>query len=155
MDLYEELRSLVRALARAEIDYALRGGVALAFHGHPRFTKDIDLLVEASDVDRLGSAVAKLGFDLPAAPITFDAGTTIERVVHRISKAEGAELLTLDALVVTPALRRAFDSRERFRWTGGEITVVSAAALADMKRLAGRPQDLVDADLLDNAGGAP
>jgi hypothetical protein len=44
MDLYDELRSLVAALDRQHVDYAICGGIALALHGYPRFTKDIDLL---------------------------------------------------------------------------------------------------------------
>lgn len=46
MDLYDELKDLVSALHAHEIPYALCGGLALAVHGIPRSTIDIDLMVE-------------------------------------------------------------------------------------------------------------
>lgn len=50
MDLYAELRALVDALQVAEIDYALCGAVALAIHGLPRATRDIDLMTRPQDL---------------------------------------------------------------------------------------------------------
>ena len=57
IDLYAELRRIVGALDGDEIDYALCGGVALAIHGIPRATLDVDLLVRAADVDRVRRAL--------------------------------------------------------------------------------------------------
>ncbi len=53
MDLYDELMALIDAFADANIDYALCGGIAVAFYGYPRFTKDIDILIRAEDLDRI------------------------------------------------------------------------------------------------------
>jgi hypothetical protein len=44
-DLYEEFKSIVSALERANIDYAVCGGLAIAVWGAPRATVDIDLLI--------------------------------------------------------------------------------------------------------------
>ena len=49
-DLIAELEQLVDALHADAAEYALCGGLALAVHGHPRATKDIDLLVRAEAV---------------------------------------------------------------------------------------------------------
>ena len=46
MDLRKELNQLVETLHQEEIPYALCGGMALAVHGHPRFTQDLDLLID-------------------------------------------------------------------------------------------------------------
>ncbi len=45
LDLFEEFSSLVVTLNQAEIRYALCGGMAMAVHGVPRATEDIDLLI--------------------------------------------------------------------------------------------------------------
>ncbi|MCC6621403.1 MAG: hypothetical protein IT385_09110 [Deltaproteobacteria bacterium] len=45
MDLYAELTPLIHELERDGLPYAICGAVALAIHGVPRATKDIDLLV--------------------------------------------------------------------------------------------------------------
>jgi hypothetical protein len=42
-DLYEEFKAIVSALEEHRIDYAVCGGLALAVHGLPRATVDIDL----------------------------------------------------------------------------------------------------------------
>ena len=81
---------------------------------------------------------------LPADPMTFGAGTPTERVVHRISKVSDGEHLTLDLLLVSPALEKAWEDREIYEWKGRPVRVVSVTGLAHMKRLAGRDQDLLD-----------
>ncbi len=47
VNLEEELRTLVRLFNDAKVSYALCGGMAVAIHGFPRFTNDIDFLVDA------------------------------------------------------------------------------------------------------------
>jgi hypothetical protein len=144
MDLHEELGELIDLLAHERIDYALCGGLALAVHGFPRFTKDIDLLIRPEDADRIAAAVARIGFDLDAGELPFDTGGPHARRVRRINKTEGGEGLTLDLVLLPPWLHEAWESRERFEWGGRELSVVSRDGLAEMKRIAGRPQDLAD-----------
>jgi hypothetical protein len=154
MDLYEELLALVDRLAAEGIDYALCGGVAVAFHGHPRFTKDIDILLRPEDVDRTLDAIATLGFDLDAGTITFGTGTPEAREVRRVSKSLGPDVLTLDILLVSAVLEGVWATRGVFAWRDREIRVVSREGLVLMKRLAGRDQDLLDAKLLEDADDA-
>jgi hypothetical protein len=63
---------LLRLLEENGVDYIIVGGYAVAFHGHPRFTKDIDLFFRATgeNVDCLRRALVSFGFDekdLPAS----------------------------------------------------------------------------------------
>lgn len=78
-DLVAELERIAAALAAAEIDYAVCGGLAVAMHGHVRATRDIDLLMPSEAAPRALVALAAIGFDLPALPMTFGAGTNAER----------------------------------------------------------------------------
>ena len=149
MDLYEELARIVDALNEAGIDYAVCGGMAVAMHGHARMTKDIDLLVRKEDVERIHGLVRPLGFDLPVAPLPFDVGTEKERLVVRVSKMVGRELLSLDLLVVTPVFEEVWAQRMAVKWRGKPTFLISRDGLAIMKRLAGRLQDLAD---LENLG---
>lgn len=144
MDFYGEMLRLLDLFDAERMSYAICGGVALALHGYPRFTKDIDLLVHSQDIQRSSTLVGKLGFGFPTGPIPFDVGTERERVVYRFTKIEGTAMLSLDLIPVTTAIEAAWESRERFVWQGREIQVVSAEGLAMMKRLAGREQDLLD-----------
>lgn len=150
MDLYEELTALVDALSAASVDYALCGGLALAVHGHPRFTKDIDLLVRPEDLDRILRIVEQCGYLDHAGRIPFEQVT-----VYRTSKIHGTEFLTLDLLQLAPIFDDVWSTRQFVRWETRLIQVVSAAGLAKMKRLAARDQDLVDLKKLgyDDARG--
>jgi len=151
MDLREELLALVDCLAKAGVEYAVCGGVALAIHGYPRFTKDIDILIRREDVDRVAKVVASVGYVLDAGTVPFDASGARAREVRRISKAEGAAVLTLDLLLVSPVLENAWQGRGIYEWEGRRIHVVSREGLAEMKRLAGREQDLLDAKRLESS----
>jgi len=140
---------VTRALDVAGVPYALCGGLAVAVHGHVRATKDIDILVLSADRDRALAAVAQLGFDVPAAPMTFGAGTSAERTIQRVTRLTGAEALTIDFLLVGPAYEQAWAERESYEWAGSPLRVVSRAGLVAMKRLAGRAQDLADIERLE------
>jgi hypothetical protein len=70
------------------------GGYAVAFHAKPRFTKDIDLLVEpASDnAERLLGALSDFGFG--AINLTVDDFTTAGRVVQLGVAPNRVDLMT-------------------------------------------------------------
>ena len=82
------------------------------------------------------------------AVMTFGDGSV---EMHRLSKPDPAsgDLLSLDLLVVTPALAAAWETRERIRWEHGSIPVVSRAGLIAMKRLRGSGQDQDDIRALE------
>lgn len=147
-DLHAELRAITTALDAAGVEHAVRGALALAVHGLPRATKDIDLLVAPSAMDRAKLVVRALGYVLSAAPMTFRNGVT----VHRISRVEGKELITLDLLEATGPIADMLADRTRLPWLDGTLAVVSRASLVAMKRLAQRPQDVAALAALGEEG---
>lgn len=149
MDIREELLRIIDALNKAEIEYALCGGLAVVVHGYMRLTDDIDLLVRAQDVAAAKAAVRGGGFSLSTPkPLVFNRGTANEAIVHRVSKFEGEEHLILDLLEVTPALKRVWEERQHLHWEGRRLCVVSAAGLIRMKSGTGRKQDEADIERL-------
>ncbi len=144
MDLRSELLLVLDALRIANIDYALRGGLAVVIHGHPRLTRDIDLLLREADVDAARTALGTVGFTLDSGLLHFDAGKPTERRLWRLTKASGQDYLTLDLLLVNAFLQDVWDTREQHALEGSVVQVVSRSGLAKMKRAAGRPQDLAD-----------
>lgn len=148
MNLKDELFAVLDALDTGDIPYALCGGMALAVHGHPRFTKDIDLLIQEQDLPRLEAAVAPLGFDLPSGWIVFGRGTAEEQRLYRIVKVDGREHLALDLVIVTPAQQPNWDDRRTLFLSDRRIAVVSREGLIRMKRDTGRTQDRADIEKL-------
>src|SRR5262249_15577094 len=142
--LFDELKALLKALQRGRIDYALCGGLALAVHGKPRATVDIDILIQPADEEKVRSVADKLGFNLPAAAMNFAEGKIkIRRVSKMIPKYAG-DVLTLDMLLVTPAIESVWKQREVREWEGGEVCVLSRQGLIQMKTISARPNDLRD-----------
>lgn len=143
MDLYEELGKIVDAFTEASLDYAVCGGVAVAFHGYPRFTKDIDVLMREADVPRSLDLLDRIGYTERSGKIPFE-----KYDLYRTSKVEGADVLTVDLIAVSSALQEAWEQRMLFAWEGRTLRVVSGEGLAAMKRMAGRSQDLLDLEKL-------
>lgn len=131
------------------VEYAVCGGIALAIHGYPRFTQDIDLLVRGCDLDRAIALAAKRGFTLDGGRMSFGSGTPSSRELRRISESDLRDVLTLDLLVVGPALEETWAGRQVAEWRGQRLWVVSRVGLAHVKRIAGRMQDSVDSHLLE------
>jgi hypothetical protein len=144
VDFYQELTHLLSALESRHIDYALCGGVALAIHGAPRATQDIDVLVLPADLDRLREAARACGFEFEAVPMDFSSGITMQRFTKVI---EGQPFM-LDALLVTGPLENVWTARQTAAFEGGTVRVVSLDGLISLKLAAGRPQDIVDVQRL-------
>ena len=143
LDLIVELEAVIDALDRSSVDYALCGGLALGLHGHPRATMDIDVLVRPERVADALAAVSTIGFDIPARKIIFGLAQGLHREVSKLDPATN-DLLSLDFLVVGTELEPVWAARQTFDVGGRRMVVVSREGLATMKKIAGRPQDLVD-----------
>lgn len=155
LDLVAELERLIGHLD-AEW-YALCGGLAVAIHGHPRMTLDIDLLIARPHLPSVRACATRAGFNIPARPMVFGAGTSREVEIVRVSKLDehDGDLLPLDLIIVTPVLQPAWDDRIDVAWRGHTVPMVSRAGLIAMKRVSNRPQDLVDIALLERGPDAP
>jgi hypothetical protein len=75
MNIHPDFNELFQLLEEHHVDYMIVGGYALAFHGFPRFTQDIDIFFELSlqNVARLREALVEFGFteqDLPEDAFT-------------------------------------------------------------------------------------
>jgi len=144
VDLYDEFRALIEGLNRSHVDYAVCGGIALAVHGHARFTFDIDLLIRPEDLQPTIDVARGCGFLDESGKIPL--GTS---VAYRIVKVAGADHLVLDLILVDPSLQIVWETRTDYQWQNLVLRVVSAAGLATMKRQSGRAQDSLDLKMLD------
>lgn len=151
MDLRKELNLLIESLNRENIQYALCGGMALAVHGHPRFTQDLDLLIREDDLEQLIGIAQRLGYLDISGWLKFGSGTDRETKLYRVVKPLSTENLMLDLICVTPPFEEVWNSRTQFEISGRQMTVVSRSGLRTMKQISNRPQDLVDLEKLDEA----
>jgi len=145
IDLVAELRGLVRIFDEESIDYALCGGMAMAVHGFPRATVDIDLLIRPEDYERARGASAKAGFDFETRPMSFDGG---KMEIRRVTKIVGSEVLILDFLLVAPSLEDVWADRRLYELSDGPIRAVSRQGLIKLKQGRASKQDQADIERL-------
>jgi len=148
LDLRTVLDALTTSLDEAGIPYAVCGALALAIHGHPRATKDIDLLTAPDQIVALKAVARVHGFTLEALPMTFSSSAI---PIHRVSRLVGAQILTLDILDGSGVLAPVWNTRERLDTSRGSVWGVSRQGLITMKLAAGRPQDLADLARLETS----
>ena len=148
IDIHDELRQLTAKLDEQNIEYALCGGMAMAVHQRPRFTIDIDLLIQEESLPGTMDVARDLGYNIRGKDLSFANGAVEIRRVSKIDPDSG-DLLTLDLLLVTPEVRSAWDSRVQAEWEGGTLSVVSAAGLIAMKQLRRSGIDLDDIKALE------
>ena len=143
--LYDELRSLIDAFDRENIDYALCGGVAMGVHGRPRATVDIDILILSDSLARVLEIAEDQGYTIRGLDMNFDAIK-----IRRVSKVDrvARNTLTLDLILVTDAIRSVWEGRVKASLEGSKLSVVSKEGLITLKMISGRPQDIADISAL-------
>ena len=124
------------------------GAHAVAFHAKPRYTKDLDILIEstAENAARVLAALEEFGF--AGLGLTADDFTTPGRIVqlgfapNRIDIATRIDGITFD---------EAWSSRVESNYGSETVAYIGFDALVKNKRAAGRPQDLADVVSLERA----
>jgi hypothetical protein len=149
-NLFEEFRAVVRVLGRADVPYAVCGGIAMSIHAQPRATIDIDVLAPADALDKMVDVLGACGFVRRQSAPTRLAGGQV--VMHRLTKIVPGDpdVLVLDVIEVGPgATEAAWETRTNMEWEGRLVSVVSRAGLIGLKRLRGSPQDVADIAVLE------
>jgi hypothetical protein len=120
---------LLDALEAARARYAICGAVAMGAHGAERYTKDIDVLVAAEDVEavvrRLGGTMRELGREPAVGPV--------KQVRLRSKRARSADAIDVDLLVPVDVEAWALATAVRARAFGRKVDVASPEALVVMK----------------------
>ena len=145
--LYDELRSLISALDRDRIEYALCGGIAMAIHGRPRATVDIDILITPESLPQILRIAEGLGYTIRGLDLSFGKDAIEIRRVSKIDRATRF-VLTLDMILVTDAIRDVWETRVNANLEGGKLSVVSKEGLIALKKISGKPQDVADISAL-------
>ena len=141
-----DFRDLFAALNAASVRYLLVGGYALAVHTVPRFTKDLDVWVEATPDNAARVMSALRSFGAPLEAVT-EADMARPGVVFQIGVAPNRiDLMTsIDAVTFDDA----WPARTLTSYGDQAIAAISRAHLIANKRATGRPQDALDADMLE------
>lgn len=156
-----DARELFRALAHRDVEYVTIGGIAVQAYGGQRLTQDLDVAIAAS-IDNLARLASAL-LDLDARILGPD-GQRSQSVpsASLLASSDQWHLITvhgpLDVLTLPAHLGSFADMRARAHEVAlGDLSIPIAHRedLLEMKRAAGRPQDLADIRLLESLDDAP
>jgi predicted nucleotidyltransferase len=141
MKLHKDVREFIALCLSQKVEFLLVGGYALAFHGAPRFTEDIDLMVLVSpgNADRLFRVLHEFGFG--EAGICRDDFLEPNQVIQLGRAPNRIDLLTGISGV---NWQEAWASRIPVNLDGFEVHAIGRDQLIRNKEATGRPQDLAD-----------
>lgn len=159
-------REIFEALHRAGVRYPVAGGVALNLHGVPRMTADLDLAL-APDAGNREAAVRALEARglRPALPVS--ARDVLDPAIRRRWREEKNRIAfpfcnpdrpfeSVDLRIhVELDFEGAWERRASVAVSGTLVPVLGLQDLIQLKRSAGRTQDLADADALPRLPGGP
>lgn len=133
-----------RTLQQARVEFAVCGGMAMAIHGFPRATVDLDILIRPESLDAAFAAVHPVGYIVKAFPMQFARGSVEIRRVSKIDPRDG-DTLILDLLLVTSASEKVWETRQTAALPdGSRIPVVSREGLIALKESRSSGTDLDD-----------
>ncbi len=150
MEIVDELLALSKVLERDHVPYAVCGGLAVTIHGRPRLTIDIDIVVPKPVMDQAIELAASVGFDMQEGWVSLPKNDLGINRLFRLTKVEGGEFITLDLLEADSDAIRLFADRVRVSIGDRQITVLSRAAIIEMKSRSTRTKDILDIEMLQD-----
>jgi len=151
MTLNEDFTDLLDALDETGADYVVVGAHAMAAHGVPRATGDLDVLVRASQENAQAVFRALLLFGAPIEQHHIDSDDFAHPgdVYQMGLPPRRIDILTsIDGV----SFEQVWSNRVVTRYEGRSVPVIGVRELVDNKRACGRPKDLLDLELLATAG---
>ena len=140
-DLLAAVEILADVFDRRRIRYALLGGLATMLRGRPRFTQDVDVLLEVPQL-----ALPGLLDELVEQGFSLDRETVIQQFVQQHMTAFRYGVVRIDWLKpVLPLYAHALASATNLPWGDGHVLrVLTPEGLIVTKMVAFRPQDQED-----------
>lgn len=137
----QDFKEFIGSLNDNDVRYLVVGGYAVAFHGHPRYTKDIDIWIELDheNAQRVIDALKQFGFgSLELKPEDF---LVADQIIQLGYPPNRIDLITT---LVAVDFKECFAARETAIINGILVNFIDIENLKKNKRAAGRPQDIAD-----------
>ncbi|MGD8862815.1 MAG: hypothetical protein PVI30_22575 [Myxococcales bacterium] len=142
-EINDDFRDMLEALSACGVDFIIVGAHALAAHGVPRATGDIDILVRPTpeNARRVMNALARFGAPVQAHGVTQDDFTVADNVYQIGLPPRRIDLLT--SITGVP-FEEAWRSRLQTDIGGISVAMLGRDCLIANKRATGREKDLLD-----------
>ncbi|UCH26357.1 MAG: hypothetical protein JSV66_01520 [Trueperaceae bacterium] len=146
--LNEDFQDLLQALLSEEAAFLVVGAYAMAVHGVPRATGDLDIWIkpDPDNALRVWKALQHFGAPVDALGISIDDLTAPDMIVQIGLPPRRIDLLTSISGV---AFDDAWSTRKLHEVGTLKVPFLGREALLQNKRESGRPKDLVDVEVLE------
>ncbi len=145
LELSKDFEDFIRLLNKYEVRYLIVGGYSVAFHGYPRYTRDIDLLIAVAtdNAKKMVRVVDEFGF---ASLNLKEKDFLDEEMIIQI----GMEPNRVDIICGIEGFQfdEYYERREVFLNNNLVLPFVNKEGLKLLKKLAGRTKDLADLEEL-------
>ena len=147
MKLDKDFNEFVALFVANDVRFLIVGGYALAAHGLPRATGDLDAWVWVNPENALKVLSSLEEFGFTGLGITTDDFTRADSIVQLGYPPYRIDILTsIDGI----EFNAAWENRLMVNLDGIEVPFISRTDLILNKRLVGRPQDIADVKRLTN-----
>lgn len=146
MEIQRDFKELLKLFNAHKVEYLIVGGYALAFHGAPRFTGDIDLFVkpEAENAKRILAALAEFGLgSLDLSETDFTSGDNVIQL--------GVPPVRVDIMTSITAVdwQQAESGKVEGNYGDTQVYFIGKDDFVSNKRALGRKRDLADLEALE------
>lgn len=145
LELNKDFEDFIRLLNQHEVEYLIVGGYSVAFHGYPRYTKDIDLLIAVAEenAEKMVNVINAFGF----ASLQLKRDDFLETgIIIQI----GMEPNRVDIICGIEGFQFDLYYNNRITFSNGDLKLnfINKEGLKTTKILAGRTKDFADLEEL-------
>lgn len=144
--LSKDFREFIKLLNENKVKYLVVGGYAVALHGHPRYTKDLDIWIELSPENAKKILLALEVFGFGSLDLKTDDFLEEDQVIQLGFPPNRIDIITA---LKDVTFKECYKSKLQVIIEDVEINFISLEDLKKNKRATGRPQDLADVENLE------
>lgn len=145
--LNQDFKEFIQSLNDNQVRYLVIGGYAVALHGYPRYTKDIDIWIETMPENAVNVMQALQQFGFGSLELTLEDFLAPDQVIQLGYPPNRIDLITTPDGVdfVT-----CFDAKLEVAIDGMMVNFIDLKNLRINKKASGRLQDLADLENLED-----
>ncbi|MCK9555768.1 nucleotidyltransferase family protein [bacterium] len=146
MEAQQDYKELLELLNKHKADYVIVGAYALAFHGYPRYTGDLDILVKTDkpNAEKILSAIREFGFE--SLDISLNDFSSPGKVVQL-----GVPPVRIDVITSITGVgwERISPNRIKGEYGGVPVYFIGKSEFIANKKVIGRHKDLADVEAIE------
>jgi hypothetical protein len=146
MKLHQDFKEFIELLNANEVKYLVIGAFALGFHGHPRYTGDIDFWVrnDLSNAKKVFKSIKEFGFPMNKLKVK---DFTSEDLIFQM----GYPPVRIDVITSVDGLEfdKSFKNKNEKLIAGSKVNFINIDDFKINKKTVGRSKDLADLEGLD------